>query len=48
MIKARRGEVGEVEFRPAVGAEIRKMRPAVVISVPEVGRLPLCKRGAGH
>ncbi len=42
MIKARRGEVGEVEFRPAVGAEIRKMRPAVVMNAPEVGRLPLC------
>ena len=42
MNKAQRGEVWEVEFWPAVGAEIRKMRPAVVISVPEVGRLPLC------
>jgi len=31
-----------VEFRPAVGAEIQQTRPAVVINVPEVGRLPLC------
>jgi len=31
-----------VEFRPAVGAEIQKTCPAVVINVPEVGRLPLC------
>lgn len=42
MSMAYRGEVWEVEFRPAVGAEIRKTRPAVVMSVPEVGRLPLC------
>ena len=31
-----------MEFRPAVGAEIQKARPAVVMNVPEVGRLPLC------
>ena len=42
MSKARRGEIWEVEFRPAVGAEIRKLRPAIVINAPEVGRLPLC------
>lgn len=42
MSKALRGEVWEVEFRPAVGAEIQKARPAVVMNVPEVGRLPLC------
>ncbi len=30
-----------VDFDPAVGAEIRKLRPAVVISVDAVGRLPL-------
>ena len=42
MPKAARGEIWEVEFRPSVGAEIRKVRPAVVISIPEVGRLPLC------
>ena len=41
MGKAVRGEVWEVEFRPAVGAEIRKIRPAVIVNVPEVGRLPL-------
>ena len=28
-------------FDPAVGAEIRKPRPAVVVSVDGVGRLPL-------
>jgi len=42
MSKARRGEIWEVEFRPAVGAEIRKIRPAVIINSPEIGRLPLC------
>jgi mRNA interferase MazF len=34
--------VWDVEFRPGVGAEIQKTRPAVVVNVPEVGRLPLC------
>jgi len=42
MSKALRGEVWDVEFRPAVGAEIQKTRTAVVVNVPEVGRLPLC------
>ena len=36
-----RGEVWLVDFDPAVGAEIRKVRPALVISVDSVGRLPL-------
>jgi len=38
MSKARRGEIWEVEFRPAVGAEIRKLRPAAIINTPEIGR----------
>jgi mRNA interferase MazF len=42
MAKAKRGEIWEVEFRPSVGAEIQKLRPAVVMNIPEVGRLPLC------
>ena len=42
MAKASRGEIWEVAFRPSLGAEIQKNRPAVVINVPEVGRLPLC------
>jgi mRNA interferase MazF len=37
----RRGEVWLVNFDPAFGAEIRKTRPAVVMSVAGVGRLPL-------
>jgi mRNA interferase MazF len=30
-----------VNFDPAVGAEIRKLRPALAVSVNSVGRLPL-------
>ena len=36
-----RGEIWLVQFGPSVGAEIRKIRPAVVISLDTVGRLPL-------
>src|SRR5947209_7454534 len=37
----RRGEVWLIDFDPSVGAEIRKVRPAVVISMDAIGRLPL-------
>lgn len=37
----RRGEVWDVNFDPTIGAEIRKVRPAVVVSSDGVGRLPL-------
>lgn len=37
----KRGEVWAVRFDPSVGAEIRKIRPAVVISLDATGRLPL-------
>jgi mRNA interferase MazF len=37
----KRGEIWIVRFDPSVGAEIRKLRPAVVASVDAVGRLPL-------
>lgn len=36
-----RGEIWLVRFDPTVGAEIRKTRPAVVISSDAVGRLPI-------
>lgn len=36
-----RGEVWLIDFDPAVGSEIRKIRPAVVVSLDAVGRLPL-------
>ena len=41
MPKATRGEIWEVTFDPAVGAEIRKPRPAVVMTARGIGRLPL-------
>jgi mRNA interferase MazF len=37
----KRGEIWLVDFDPAVGAEIQKVRPALVISVDTIGRLPL-------
>ena len=37
----RRGEIWLIDFDPAMGAEIRKVRPAVVISMDTIGRLPL-------
>jgi mRNA interferase MazF len=37
----KRGEVWLIDFDPSVGAEIRKVRPAVVLSLDKVGRLPL-------
>ena len=36
-----RGEIWNVRFDPFIGAEIRKLRPAVVLSLDSVGRLPL-------
>jgi len=36
-----RGEIWMVQFGPSVGAEIRKIRPAVVSSLDTIGRLPL-------
>jgi mRNA interferase MazF len=41
VLAPQRGEVWLVDFDPSVGEEQRKIRPAVVVSVPEVGRLPL-------
>lgn len=37
----RRGEIWDVDFEPSIGAEIQKERPAVVISIDSVGRLPI-------
>ena len=36
-----RGEIWLVNFDPTIGAEIRKTRPAVVVSSDAVGRLPI-------
>ena len=37
----RRGEIWDICFDPSVGAEIQKTRPAVVVNIESVGRLPL-------
>lgn len=37
----KRGEIWLVNFDPTVGAEIRKRRPAVVVSSDAIGKLPL-------
>lgn len=37
----KRGEVWMIRFDPAQGAEIGKSRPAAVVNIPQVGRLPL-------
>jgi hypothetical protein len=37
----KRGEIWLVDFDPSLGAEIRKARPAVVVSLDSIGRLPL-------
>jgi mRNA interferase MazF len=37
----KRGEVWIVSFDPSLGAEIRKVRPSVVVSRDRIGRLPL-------
>jgi mRNA interferase MazF len=37
----KRGEVWLVNFDPTIGAEIKKTRPAIVISSDAVGRLPI-------
>ena len=41
MTNPSRGEVWFIDFDPPVGAEITKTRPAVVVSLDSVGRLPL-------
>jgi mRNA interferase MazF len=37
----KRGEIWLVGFDPTIGSEIRKTRPAIVISSDAVGRLPM-------
>lgn len=37
----RRGEVWQVDFNPTKGSEIKKLRPAVVISSDAMGTLPI-------
>src|SRR5438876_5836611 len=37
----KRGEIWQVDFDPSVGAAIHQVRPAVVMTVTGIGRLPL-------
>src|SRR5437763_3484579 len=37
----RRGDIWLVSFDPTLGAEIKKTRPAIVLSSDAVGRLPI-------
>src|SRR5437762_14096818 len=37
----KRGEIWLVDFDPTRGAEIRKIRPALVVGLNSIGRLPL-------
>lgn len=37
----KRGDVWLVDFDPSVGAEIQKHRPAVVLNLDGIGRMPL-------
>ena len=39
--KIQRGEIWEVRFDPSEGDEIRKSRPAIVMNVPDAGRMRL-------
>lgn len=41
MKNPKRKEIWLVEFEPKRGAEIAKTRPAIVVSIPETGHLPL-------
>lgn len=40
-LRVERGEIWEVRFDPSEGDEIRKSRPAVVMNVPDAGRMQL-------
>jgi len=37
----RRGEIWLVNFDPTIGTEIKKIRPAIVVSSDAVGKLPI-------
>ena len=39
--RPQRGDIWTVRFDPSVGAEMRKLRPAVVANLDAIGRLPL-------
>jgi mRNA interferase MazF len=37
----KQGEIWLVDLNPTVGAEMRKIRPALIVSVNDLGKLPL-------
>lgn len=37
----KRGEIWLIDLDPTVGAEIKKTRPAVIVSADQLGKLPL-------
>ncbi|MEW6737742.1 MAG: type II toxin-antitoxin system PemK/MazF family toxin [Acidobacteriota bacterium] len=39
--KPKRGEIWLVDLEPTIGTEIKKRRPAIVVSSDSVGRLPI-------
>jgi mRNA interferase MazF len=41
MLFMRQGEIWEIRLDPTVGAEIKKTRPALIINVDALGKLPL-------
>ncbi|OKH15177.1 type II toxin-antitoxin system PemK/MazF family toxin [[Limnothrix rosea] IAM M-220] len=40
-MQCRRGEIWLVNLDPTIGAEIRKTRPAVIVSSDAIGKLPI-------
>ena len=40
-VMPRHAEVWEVDFNPARGHEVQKIRPAIVLSADAIGRLPI-------
>lgn len=40
-LNPQRGEIWDIDFDPSKGREIQKSRPAAIISIRSVGRLPL-------
>jgi mRNA interferase MazF len=41
LVAPKRGEIWLVNFDPTMGAEIKKIRPAIVVSSDGVGQLPI-------
>lgn len=40
-MNAERNDIWDINFSPSIGAEIKKIRPGVVMNLSIVGRLPL-------